>query len=145
MNLKGKSFLKLLDFTPEEINGLIDLAFELKSKKKSGIPHKLCEGKNVEIVEFPFIGFEDIVRSGRIDCTVFRGVGWNTDAEKLGLGAVPLSAFEGFSAEETNTPVVLVRKVDYGTGRLLQKYFNGQEISRIQQEVLDGRRTMKFY
>ena len=109
------------------------------------LTEKLCEGKNVEIVEFPFIGFEDIVRSGRIDCTVFRGVGWNTDAEKLGLGAVPLSTFEGFSAEETNTPVVLVRKVDYGTGRLLQKYFNGQEISRIQQEVLDGRRTMKFY
>ena len=76
---------------------------------------------------------------------MFRGVGWNTDAEKLGLGAVPLTDVEGFSAKETNTPVVLVRRSDYGTGRLLQKYFNGQEIRRIQQEVLDGRRTMKFY
>ena len=109
------------------------------------LTEKLCEGKKVEIVEFPFIGFEDIVRSGRIDCTVFRGVGWNTDAEKLGLGAVPLTEIEGFSAEETNTPVVLVRKNDYGTGRLLKKYFDGAEISRIQKEVLAGSRTMKFY
>ena len=34
MNIKGKSFLKLLDFTPEEINGLIELAKDLKDKKK---------------------------------------------------------------------------------------------------------------
>jgi len=50
MNLKGKSFLKLLDFTPEEITGLLDLAAELKDKKKKGIPHKLCEGKNIALV-----------------------------------------------------------------------------------------------
>ena len=50
MNLKGKSFLKLLDFTPEEINGLLDLAAELKEKKKKGIPHRLCEGKNIALV-----------------------------------------------------------------------------------------------
>ena len=50
LNLKGKSFLKLLDFTPEEIGGLIDLASELKAKKKQGIPHKLCEGKNVALI-----------------------------------------------------------------------------------------------
>jgi ornithine carbamoyltransferase len=50
MNLKGKSFLKLLDFTPAEIGGLIDFAAELKAKKKTGIPHKLCEGKNIALV-----------------------------------------------------------------------------------------------
>ena len=50
MNLKNRSFLKLLDFTPEEINGLIDLAAELKQKKKNNIPHKLCEGKNIALV-----------------------------------------------------------------------------------------------
>ena len=50
MNLKGKSFLKLLDFTPEEITGLLDLAAELKQKKKAGIPHKLCKGKNVVLL-----------------------------------------------------------------------------------------------
>jgi len=50
MNLKGKSFLKLLDFTPEEIRGLLKLSAELKEKKKNGIPHKLCEGKNIALV-----------------------------------------------------------------------------------------------
>ena len=50
MNLKNKSFLKLLDFTPEEINYLIDLATELKDKKKKGIPHRLCEGKSIALI-----------------------------------------------------------------------------------------------
>ncbi len=48
--LKNKHFLKLLDFTPEEINYLIDLAAELKAKKKAGIPHRLCEGKNIALI-----------------------------------------------------------------------------------------------
>ncbi len=50
MNLKNKSFLKLLDFTPQEINYLLDLSAELKAKKKQGIPHRLCEGKSIALV-----------------------------------------------------------------------------------------------
>ena len=50
MDFKGKSFLKLLDFTPAEIACLIDLASELKQKKKMGIPHRLCEGKNIALI-----------------------------------------------------------------------------------------------
>ena len=50
ISLKGKHFLKLLDFTPTEIEELIDLASDLKAKKKSGIPHKLCEGKNIALI-----------------------------------------------------------------------------------------------
>lgn len=50
MNFKGRSFLKLLDFTPEEISCLIDLAAELKDKKKSGISHRICEGKNIALI-----------------------------------------------------------------------------------------------
>ena len=50
MNLKGKSFLKLLDFTPEEIGGLIDLAEQFKKQKKAGIAHKICEGKNLALI-----------------------------------------------------------------------------------------------
>ena len=50
MNLKGKSFLKLLDFTPEEINYLLDLSAELKAKKKNGIPHRMCEGKSIALI-----------------------------------------------------------------------------------------------
>ena len=50
MSFYRKSFLKLLDFTPEEIGALIDLAAELKAKKKAGIPHRLCEGKNIALI-----------------------------------------------------------------------------------------------
>ena len=48
--MKGRDFLKLLDFTPEEILGLIDLAADLKAKKKAGIPHRMCEGKNIVLL-----------------------------------------------------------------------------------------------
>lgn len=50
ISLKNRSFLKLLDFTPEEIEGLIDLAAELKQKKKNGVEHKLCAGKNIALI-----------------------------------------------------------------------------------------------
>ncbi len=50
LDLKGKNFLKLLDLSPEQINGLIDLASELKAQKKAGIPHKLCEGKSIALI-----------------------------------------------------------------------------------------------
>ncbi len=48
--MKGRDFLKLLDYTPEEILGLIDLAADLKAKKKAGIPHRMCEGKNIVLL-----------------------------------------------------------------------------------------------
>ena len=48
--MKGKSFLKLLDLTPAEINGLLDLSADFKAKKKAGIPHKLHEGKNIVLL-----------------------------------------------------------------------------------------------
>ncbi len=50
MNLKNQHFLKLLDFTPAEIEGLIDFAADLKAKKKAGIPHELCKGKNIALI-----------------------------------------------------------------------------------------------
>ena len=48
--MKGKHLLKLLDFTPAEITRLLDLAADFKAKKKAGIPHKLCEGKNIVLL-----------------------------------------------------------------------------------------------
>ena len=48
--MKGTSFLKLLDLTSAEIGGLLDLAADLKAKKKAGIPHRLCEGKNIVLL-----------------------------------------------------------------------------------------------
>ena len=50
MNIKGRSFLKLMDFTPEEIEGLLDLAAELKAKKKAGVPHADFAGKNIALI-----------------------------------------------------------------------------------------------
>lgn len=50
MNLKGRNFLKLLDFTPEEILGMIDLAADLKAKKKAGIAHDTLRGKNIVLI-----------------------------------------------------------------------------------------------
>jgi len=49
-SLYNKSFLKLLDLTPQEIEGLLDLAADLKEKKKNGIAHRYCEGKNVALI-----------------------------------------------------------------------------------------------
>ena len=48
--LKNKDFLKLLDFTPEEIAYLLELAADLKAKKKACIPHALCQGKNIALI-----------------------------------------------------------------------------------------------
>jgi len=50
MFLKNRHFLKLLDFTPAEIEALLDFAAELKQKKKNGEAHRLCEGKNIALV-----------------------------------------------------------------------------------------------
>ena len=50
MNLKGKSFLKLLDLAPGEIGELLTLAAKFKAEKKAGVPHRLCEGKNIVLL-----------------------------------------------------------------------------------------------
>ena len=50
MNLKGRDFLKLLDFNPQEISCLLELAKKLKDEKRAGIPHRICEGKNVALI-----------------------------------------------------------------------------------------------
>ena len=50
MDLVGHDFLTLLDFTPAEIGGLLELAAELKAKKKAGIPHDTLRGKNVALI-----------------------------------------------------------------------------------------------
>ncbi|MBR2323240.1 MAG: ornithine carbamoyltransferase [Clostridia bacterium] len=50
MDLKGRNFLKLLDYTPEEIEYLLDLASELKAEKKAGVDQKQKRGKNVALI-----------------------------------------------------------------------------------------------
>ena len=48
--MKGNHFLKLLDLTPQQILDLLALSAQLKAQKKAGIPHKLCEGKNIVLL-----------------------------------------------------------------------------------------------
>ena len=50
MDLKGRNFLTLKDFTPAEITGLLDLAADLKEKKKKGIPVDIHRGKNIALI-----------------------------------------------------------------------------------------------
>ena len=50
MNLRGRNFLKLKDFTPEEITYLVNLGIELKQKKKQGIAHDELKGKNIALI-----------------------------------------------------------------------------------------------
>ncbi len=50
MNMKGRHFLKLLDYTPAEIEALLDLAATLKKEKKEGIPHRHLIGKNIALI-----------------------------------------------------------------------------------------------
>ena len=50
VNLKGRSFLTLMDFTPEEIRYMLDLAHDLKAKKRSGIQGEMLRGKNIVLL-----------------------------------------------------------------------------------------------
>ena len=55
MDLRGRDFLKLLDFTTEEIEYLIEVSADLKAKKRNGENHKYLDGKNVALI------FEDVL------------------------------------------------------------------------------------
>ncbi len=50
MDIKGRNFLKLLDFTPEEINGLVELAARLKADKKAVARNQMLKGKNIVLL-----------------------------------------------------------------------------------------------
>ena len=63
MNLRGRSFLTLLDYSPQEIRYLLDLAKEFKSLKRAGIPHRRLEGKNIVLL------FERTSATGSVSST----------------------------------------------------------------------------
>lgn len=105
----------------------------------------LCRGKQVQIVEFPFVGFRDIVASGRIDCTLFRDGSWNSDWQKMNIRAISLESIPELEEANTQIPVVLVRRDNYGIDRLLNKHLDPTAVARIQQQVRSGQRSMKFY
>ena len=114
MDLKNRSLLKLLDYTPEEISGLIDLAIELKAKKKAGIPHKLCEGKNIALL------FEK--DSTRTRCA-FEVAGYD-----LGMGVTYLGPTGSQMGKKESIA---------DTARVLGRMYDGIEYRGFDQEIVE--------
>ena len=114
MNLKGKSFLKLLDFTAEEIDYLINLAAELKCKKKNGESHRLCEGKNIALI------FEKT--STRTRCA------FEVAASDLGMGCTYL--------DPTGSQIGKKESIA-DTARVLGRMYDGIEYRGFGQEIVE--------
>ncbi len=114
MDFKGKSFLKLLDFSAEEIGCLIDFAAELKYKKKAGIPHRLCEGKNIALI------FEKT--STRTRCA-FEVAGYD-----LGMGVTYL--------DPTGSQIGKKESIA-DTARVLGRMYDGIEYRGFGQEIVE--------
>ncbi len=112
--LKGRDFLKLLDFTSEEIGKLIDLAADLKSKKKNGIPHRYCEGKNIALI------FEKT--STRTRCS-FEVAGYD-----LGMGVTYL--------DPTGSQIGKKESIA-DTARVLSSMYDGIEYRGYGQEIVE--------
>lgn len=114
MSLKNRNFLKLLDFTPEEINEFLDCAAKLKSEKKSGIPHKILEGKNIALI------FEKT--STRTRCS------FEVAANDLGMHAVYLDPKSSQIGKKESIP---------DTARVLGRMFDGIEYRGFGQEIVE--------
>lgn len=114
MNLKGKNFLKLLDFTQEEILYLLDLAAELKEKKKQGIPVDTLRGKNVALI------FEKT--STRTRCA------FEVAAHDLGMGTTYL--------EPTGSQIGKKESIA-DTARVLGRMYEGIEYRGFGQEIVE--------
>ncbi len=114
MNLKGRNFLKLLDYTPEEIGYLIDLAADLKQKKKQGTAHRMCEGKNVALI------FEKT--STRTRCA------FEVAAADLGMHPVYLDPKGSQIGKKESIP---------DTARVLGRMFDGIEYRGFGQEIVE--------
>ncbi len=115
MSLKGKNFLKLLDFTPEEINEFLDLAAELKDKKKKGIPHRMHEGKNIALI------FEKT--STRTRCS------FEVAASDLGMHPVYL---------DPKSSQIGKKESIADTARVLGRMFDGIEYRGFGQEIVEA-------
>ncbi len=114
MNLKGKHFLKLLDFTPEEIQYLIDKAMEYKAMKKQGILHKDFAGKNIALI------FEKT--STRTRCA------FEVAASDLGIHPVYL--------DPTGSQIGKKESIA-DTARVLGRMFDGIEYRGFGQEIVE--------
>lgn len=114
MNLKGRHFLKLLDFTPEEITYMLDVAADLKDKKKKGIPVDIHRGKNVALI------FEKT--STRTRCS------FEVAAHDLGMGTTYLDPAGSQIGKKESIA---------DTARVLGRMYEGIEYRGFEQEIVD--------
>ena len=114
MSFKNRSFLKLLDFTPEEIGKLLDMAADFKAKKKAGIPHRLCQGKTIALV------FEKT--STRTRCA------FEVAAADLGMHPVYLDPKSSQMGKKESIA---------DTARVLGRMFDGIEYRGFGQEIVE--------
>ncbi len=114
MDLKGRNFLTLKDFSPEEIEYLLDLAEELKEKKKKGIPVDIYRGKNVALI------FEKT--STRTRCS------FEVAAHDLGMGTTYL---------EPASSQIGKKESIADTARVLGRIYEGIEYRGYGQEIVE--------
>lgn len=114
MDLKGRHFLKLLDYTPEEILYLVDLAAELKAKKKNGVAMDVLRGKNVALI------FEKT--STRTRCS------FEVAAHDLGMGTTYL--------DPSSSQIGKKESIE-DTARVLGRMFDGIEYRGYGQEIVE--------
>ena len=114
MNLKGRNFLTLKDFTPEEITYMLDLAADLKDKKKKGIPVDHYRGKNIALI------FEKT--STRTRCA------FEVAAHDLGMGCTYL--------DPTGSQIGKKESIA-DTARVLGRMFEGIEYRGYGQEIVE--------
>ncbi len=114
MNLKGRDFLKLLDFTPEEILYLLDVAADLKDKKKNGVLTDVLRGKNVALI------FEKT--STRTRCS------FEVAAHDLGMGTTYL---------DPKSSQIGKKESIADTARVLAGMFDGIEYRGYGQEIVE--------
>ena len=113
-DLKGKHFLKLLDFTPQQISGLLQDAAAFKAQKKAGIPHPLHAGKNIALI------FEKT--STRTRCA------FEVAARDLGMGVTYLDP----SASQIGKKESIA-----DTARVLGRMFDGIEYRGFGQAIVE--------
>ena len=114
MDLKGRNFLTLKDFTPEEITYMLDLAADLKDKKKKGIPVDKYRGMNVALI------FEKT--STRTRCA------FEVAAHDMGMGTTYL--------DPTGSQIGKKESIE-DTARVLGRMFDGIEYRGFGQEIVE--------
>lgn len=115
MSLKGRNFLKIMDFTPDEINEFLDKAAELKSMKKDGIAHPIHRGKNIALI------FEKT--STRTRCS------FEVAAADLGMHSVYL---------DPKASQIGKKESIADTARVLGRMFDGIEYRGYGQEIVEA-------